>query len=108
IQESDALTLARRYRPALLLVDIYGNETEARGPLFFEMLREDPLLCDIPAIVLTRPTNIEEAPTPEYRTGTNETTSRQGATKNNYYNVIPKPFLQRRFINVARRLSGGV
>ncbi len=105
-QESDALTLARRYRPALLLVDIYGGENDERGPAFFELLREDPLLHDIPAVVLTKPANIKEAATPEYQTGTRGS-GNEASGKVSYYNVIPKPFLQRRFINVARRLSGG-
>jgi signal transduction histidine kinase/ActR/RegA family two-component response regulator len=106
-QESDALTLARRYRPALLLVDVYGNEDDERGPAFFEMLREDPLLRDTPAVVLTPSSNIKEAPAPEYRTGLRSPASGEGKSTN-YYNVIPKPFLQRRFINVARRLTGAV
>jgi len=105
-QESDALTLARRYQPALLVVDVYGGEDEERGPAFFEMLREDPLLRDTPALALTLPANIKEAPTPKYHTSTHP--ALLGSTnKTNYYNVVPKPFLQRRFINVARRLTGG-
>ncbi len=104
-QESDALTLARRHHPGLLLVDISGGENDVRGPGFFEMLREDPLLGDIPAVVLTRADNIGQAPAPEYRTGP-RSDGESGVTSD-YYNVIPKPFLQRRFISVAQRLAKG-
>ncbi|HEX2909703.1 MAG TPA: hybrid sensor histidine kinase/response regulator [Chloroflexia bacterium] len=153
MREADALTLARRYRPDWLLLDIppeaSGSEYE---PNLFEMLREDQLLGKTPTIVFLRPEQIAADPLPDYRPnyatrlvgsgpqrrittdelkgrrggtgelrarrgttgelrargGTGELNLRAGATdelKGPYYNIVPKPFMQRRLINVARRLA---
>ncbi len=149
-READALTLARRYHPDWLLLDIPGDEADQEeGPVLFEILREDQLLRKIPAIVFLRSEQIAPDPSPDYqptfvtklvgsqrrgntdelkqrRGGTGELRSRKGGTgelrsrgtneltqrpsgtddiKGLYYNIVPKPFLQRRFINIALRLA---
>lgn len=149
MRESDALTLARRFKPDWLLLDMC--EFEPGGPeqqSMLEILREDRYLQDVPAIVLARPDWIAPAPatayqpalrggtgklrrrggsgellargvstedlrrraTGELRKGTGDL--RRGATgelriEDNMkplVNVVPKPFLQRRFIQIAQRL----
>ncbi len=150
-READALTLARRFRPNWLLVDIPGGEDDAEnGPGLFEILREDAYLRKTPSIAFLRIEQIAADPSPNYRPNfvpgpennlprlnTDEYRTRRGSTselrnkkgntgelrggragtgelalhpsgaddlKGLYYNIVPKPFLQRRLINVARRL----
>jgi signal transduction histidine kinase/CheY-like chemotaxis protein len=150
-READALTLARRYRPDWLLIDLPGDaDNEDEGPALLEILREDQLLRKTPAIVFLRTEQIAPDPSPDYRpnfvnnlmgsprrTSTDELKSRRGGTgelrsrrggtaelrgrsgtgelatrtggtddlKGLYYNIVPKPFLQRRLINIALRLA---
>ncbi len=145
MREADALTLARRYRPNWLLLDIPGElDGSEEEPTLFEMLREDQLLSKTPTIIFLRPEQIAPDPSPNYqptlvgtgrgRNGTGELRGRRGGTgelgakrsgtgelgarkaeglsrigtdelKGRFYNVVPKPYLQRRLLIVAQRLA---
>jgi hypothetical protein len=147
MREADALTLARRYKPHWLLLDIPGPvESHKDEPTLFEMLREDQLLIKTPTVVFLHPDLIAPDLSPDYRptytggkgvrrlttdelkarrrgsgelrargrtgelsgvNGTAEGNLRPNGTdelKGLYYNVVPKPFIQQRLLNVARRL----
>ena len=148
MREADALTLARRYRPSWLLLDVASDleENEETASLF-EMLHEDQLLSKTPTIIFLRPDQIAPDPSPNYqptpasgrRGATGELRSRRGSTgelgirrggtgelglrrggtgelrgpnarntdelKGQFYNVVPKPFVQRRLVMLARRLA---
>lgn len=148
MREADALTLARRYKPDWLLLDIPGPvESGKDEPTLFEMLREDQLLLKTPTVVFLHPDLIAPDLSPDYRPtytggrevrrlttdelkarrrGSGELRSRNRAAneesyqngtgdhflringtdelKGLYYNVVPKPFIQQRLLNVARRL----
>lgn len=147
MREADALTLARRYKPHWLLLDIPGPvESNKDEPTLFEMLREDQLLIKTPTVVFLHPDLIAPDLSPDYRptytggkgvrrlttdelkarrrgsgelrgrgrggetgmlNGTGDGGSRSNGTeelKGLYYNVVPKPFIQQRLLNVARRL----
>jgi signal transduction histidine kinase len=144
MREADALTLARRYKPHWLLLDIPGPvESHKDEPTLFEMLREDQLLIKTPTVVFLHPDLIAPDLSPDYRptytggkgirrlttdelkarrrgsgelrsrgrtgelSGLNEGNLRPNSTdelKGLYYNVVPKPFIQQRLLNVARRL----
>jgi signal transduction histidine kinase/CheY-like chemotaxis protein len=68
MREADALTLARRYKPDWLLLDIPGPvESGKDEPTLFEMLREDQLLLKTPTIVFLHPDLIAPDPSPDYR-----------------------------------------
>lgn len=68
MREADALTLARRYKPDWLLLDIPGPvESGVDEPTLFEMLREDQLLLKTPTIVFLHPDLIAPDPSPDYR-----------------------------------------
>ncbi len=68
LREADALTLARRYKPDWLLLDIPGPvESGKDEPTLFEMLREDQLLLKTPTIVFLHPDLIAADPSPDYR-----------------------------------------
>ena len=130
MREADALTLARRYRPNWLLLDIPGElDGSEDEPTLFEVLREDQLLSKTPSIIFLRPEQIAPDPSPDYKptpsggersraNGTSELRSRRsgqteglkrtnttGELKGEFYNVVPKPFLQRRLLTVALRLA---
>jgi signal transduction histidine kinase/CheY-like chemotaxis protein len=68
MREADALTLARRYKPDWLLLDVPGPvEGGNDEPTLFEMLREDQLLIKTPTIVFLHPDLIAPDPSPDYR-----------------------------------------
>lgn len=68
MREADALTLARRYKPDWLLLDIPGPvESGKDEPTLFEVLREDQLLLKTPTIVFLNPDLIAPDPSPDYR-----------------------------------------
>ncbi len=137
MREADALTLARRYRPNWLLLDVPDPlDSDLDTPTLFEELRQDQLLSKTPTVVFLRPDQIAPDPSPDYRpnfvgkgnvrrVGTGELKARRSGSgelrlnpdgsprppgtdelKGLYYNVVPKPFLQKRLLKVARRLAG--
>lgn len=164
-READALTLARRYPPNWLLIDVPNEGENSEDELsLFELLREDQLLRRTPTIVFLRPEQIAPDLSSDYRPsfvgnslrrvngeeirtrrggtgelrsrsgtgelrnrsgtgelrsrgGTNELRARSGTGELNtrssstdelkgpFYNVVPKPFSQRRLLIVAHRLA---
>ncbi len=102
-REYDALTLARRHRPTMLLVDLMGEN--GLNPDLLEGLREDPLLAKTATFALVPPEHILATTGPDYNgksAGGFVQTLQDGAL---YTNYVPKPFLRRRFLNLARRLT---
>jgi signal transduction histidine kinase len=150
MREADALTLARRFRPDWLLLDLSGMlPAPGATETMLHYLREESYLEKTPAIVLLPPDQIAPAPLPAYqparrgtgalrRRRTDELGLRAGATAElrrrgtgelrrggtgelrrggtgelrpeenrlSFYNVVPKPYLQRRFTNLALTLLG--
>jgi len=102
-REYDALTLARRHRPVMLLVDLASED--GPNPALLEALREDPLLAKTAAFALVPPEYILATTGPDYNgkaSGSFVQALQDGAL---YTNYVPKPFLRRRFLNLARRLT---
>jgi CheY-like chemotaxis protein len=104
----DALALARRYHPSLLLVVIEAEAGESIE--LFEDLHTDPLLRATQAVVFANTAAIAVNVAAEYRTG--ETLEQRSAIvdgdKSTVLNTLPKPLTRRRLINVVRRLASTV
>ncbi|NWJ48011.1 MAG: hybrid sensor histidine kinase/response regulator [Chloroflexi bacterium] len=99
--EYDALALARRYRPSFMLVDL-NNGKKVSGALF-EALNEDPLLRKTLSLIFVPPDYIMQTVVPDYQPGTSNVEKFDSKT---YTNHVPKPFLRRRFLSLAKRLVG--
>jgi CheY-like chemotaxis protein len=102
----DALALARRYHPNLLLVVIETGESIE----LFEDLHTDQLLQATQAVVFANTAAIAVNVAAEYRTG--ETFEQRSTLvdgdKSTVLNTLPKPLTRRRLINVVRRLASTV
>jgi signal transduction histidine kinase/CheY-like chemotaxis protein len=112
--EYDALTLAHRYQPSLLLVDLTVTGGMAEVTLL-EDLKNDPLLSNTPTIVFAPLKFIVESSAPRYQS--ESTTKRKLAnrkintgelTLGAYTNYVPKPFIKNVFLSLVDRLAKGV
>lgn len=101
---SDALALARRYRPNLLFVTA-GPDSDSIA--LFEELYSDPLLHTTPAVVFTPTENIAASVPPAYQTGSNQPEGGVASdnNKNVTLNTLPKPLTRQRLVSVIRRLT---
>jgi hypothetical protein len=87
----------------MLLVDLMGED--GLNPDLLEELREDPLLAKTAVFALIPPEYILATTGPDYNgkaPGGFVQALQDGAL---YTNYVPKPFLRRRFLNLARRLT---
>jgi signal transduction histidine kinase/CheY-like chemotaxis protein len=100
--EHDALSLTRRHHPNFLLLDASNDTNTGLGLL--EALRENMLLKTMPAVVLVPPDTIFQTPAPAYLP--QKVMGAKFDTKH-YTNLVPKPFLRRRFLGLVRRLASG-
>lgn len=98
--ESDALALARRYHPNLLIVALGEGSTNEIE--LFEDLRSDPLLRTTLSVVFTQSENVATSQSLNYQLGTSVG---ENGTKGGTLNTLPKPLTRRRLLNVVRRLS---
>lgn len=98
--EADALALARRHRPTLLL---FTGDIE-----LFEDLHSDPLLRNVAAVIFTSVENIAPSVQPEYHASSSDTENNlleDVTNKVGVLNTLPKPLTRRRLLNVVRRLT---
>jgi CheY-like chemotaxis protein len=102
IQDYDALTLAQRHNPSCLIIDLTLN-AEVNFKLL-EELKSDPLLINTPTVVLIPTIHITQPSAPDYQP---KKDSSEKFDSRVYTNLIPKPFIRRRFLNLVRRLANG-
>lgn len=104
--EADALALARRYRPNLLIVAV--GELDSNEIELFEDLRTDPLLRSTPTVVFTNNENVASSQLLNYKLGTSiedSIANGENGVRGGALNTLPKPMTRRRLLNVVRRLA---
>jgi signal transduction histidine kinase/CheY-like chemotaxis protein len=102
LQEYDALTLAQRHNPGCLVIDLTLKD-EVNFKLL-EELKTDPLLINTPTVVLVPTDYISQPTAPDYQPKKDSSDKFDSRV---YTNLIPKPFIRRRFLNIVRRLANG-